>query len=200
MFTFARVAFRKNGLINMMQVLKIGPILTTWMVHFFNGKLSNLVAPTRQFFGMSHLSIAEVRPVQSAITVMPLICVNGSFSNTCIQMSSINDASQNWVFDATFPRIFRRNRSERKLNWKLLQIQSQFHRRKKTYLIWPQERLVHFYRACRAAFVNLSSVSPHIRIRLFVCALGDYHAKNTITNPKWIHTTNFQRLNNCWWL
>lgn len=71
----------------------IGPILTTWTVQFFTGNASNLAAPTLQFFGMSHFKIAELIPLQSAITVRPLIWVNGSLKSTSIQISSIIEAS-----------------------------------------------------------------------------------------------------------
>lgn len=157
----------------MMQVLKIGPIFTTWMVHFFTGKLSNFVAPTRQFFGMSHLSMAELRPVQSAITDIPLICVNGSLSNTCIQMSSTNDASQNWVFGATFP-VFEVNEIRLEIGngiketWRAVS--------RWTYLVWPQKRFAHFCHAYRPPCVYSNSVNQRIRICFLWHALVDYRA------------------------
>lgn len=102
-FTFSMVAFLKNGLINMMHAFNIGPIFTTWIVHCFTGRLSSFAAPTLQFFGMSHLRIAELMPVQSAITERPLIWVTGSLSNICMKMSSTIEASTNWVLGPIFP-------------------------------------------------------------------------------------------------
>lgn len=73
------------------------------MVHSLIGRLSSFAAPTLQFFGTSHFKIAELSPVQSAIIEIPFVCVIGSLKSTCIQMSSIRDASLNSVVGPTFP-------------------------------------------------------------------------------------------------
>lgn len=91
--TFEMVDFFKNGLIIMTQARMMGPMFTTCTVQLFTGNASNRAAPTLQFFGISHFKMAELKPLQSAITVRPLICVSGSLNSTSIQMSSMIDAS-----------------------------------------------------------------------------------------------------------
>lgn len=63
-----------------------------------------------QFFGMSHFRTDELSPLQSAMIVIPLICVNGSLSSSSTKMSSRIAESWNVFGGAIFPR------SEHKIN------------------------------------------------------------------------------------
>lgn len=168
LLTLAIVAFLRNGLINMMQAFKMGPIFTTWITHSFTGRLSSFAAPTLQFRGMSHFRIDELRPLQSAMADIPFCCVNGSLSNICIKISSNSDASVNSVFGPIFPAIKNRmNDYFRKTELKRLNF----------YLIWRRQRSGHIYHAYRAPFVYLNSICRYIRIYFCQHELMDCHAK-----------------------
>lgn len=101
--TLAMCCLRRNGLTSVTHALSIGPILTKWIVHSFTGNRSNFAPPIRQFFGINQDRIEELSPLQSAIMDIPLICVDGSLSNTSNQRSSIILASVYFVVAAIFP-------------------------------------------------------------------------------------------------